>query len=129
MFFVDIYQTIRLLRPGTATGTEEVAALARLRSETSSRVALVGAAYLGELLAVVGTFSPAAVRAGLVAGSAVSLGLGEVVHVDVLGGVARDDLVPLDGLDVAEVVVVQDAHTALEDIWEWQEGENDESGG
>ena len=93
-----------------------MAALARLRPETSSRVALVGAAYLGELLAVVGSLAPAAVGAGLVAGGAVSLGLGEVVHVDVLGGVARDDLVPLDGLDVAEVVVVENAHTALQNI-------------
>ncbi len=40
------------------------------------------------------------------AGSAVSLRLREVVDVDVLGVVAGDDLVPLDRLDVAEVVVV-----------------------
>ena len=48
---------------------------------------------------------------------AVSLRLGEVVHVDVLGGVARDDLVPLDGLDVAEVVVVEDPDAPLENVW------------
>ncbi len=42
----------------------------------------------------------------LVAGGAVSLRLGEVVDVHILVEVARDDLVPLDGLDVAEVVVV-----------------------
>ena len=49
---------------------------------------------------------------------AVPLGLREVVDVDVLAAGARDDLLPLDGLDVAEVVVVEDAHTALQDVWE-----------
>ena len=50
------------------------------------------------------------------AGCAVSLRLREVVDEDVLGGGARDDLLPLDGLDVAQVVVVQHADRALEDI-------------
>jgi hypothetical protein len=50
------------------------------------------------------------------AGSAVSLRLREVVDVDVLGVVAGDDLVPLDRLDVAEVVVVQDSHRPVQDI-------------
>ena len=50
--------------------------------------------------------------------AAVPLGLLEVVDVDVSAlGRVRDDLVPLDRLDVAQVVVVQDAHAALEDIW------------
>ena len=31
-------------------------------------------------------------------------------------GRVRDDLVPVDRLDVAQVVVVQDAHTALQDV-------------
>ncbi len=51
------------------------------------------------------------------AGSAVSLRLREVVDVDVLGVVAGDDLVPLDRLDVAEVVVVQDPHRPVQDIY------------
>ena len=57
------------------------------------------------------------VLAGLVARGAVSLRLGEVVHVDVLRPRASDDLLPFDRLDVTQVVVVQDAHAALEDIW------------
>ena len=56
---------------------------------------------------------------------AVSLRLGEVVHVDVLRPRASDDLLPFDRLDVAQVVVVQDAHAALEDIWRGGRGEND----
>ena len=50
------------------------------------------------------------------AGCAVALRLGEVVDVDVLGVVAGNDLVPLDGLDVAEVVVVQHPHRPVQDI-------------
>ena len=41
----------------------------------------------------------------------------EIVDVDISGVLAGDDLVPLDGLDVAEVVVVQDSNTALQDVW------------
>ena len=55
--------------------------------------------------------------AGFMAGCAVSLRLREVVDVDVLGVVAGDDLVPLDRLDVAEVVVVQNTHRPVQDIY------------
>ena len=50
------------------------------------------------------------------AGCAVPLRLREVVDVDVLGGGARDDLVPLDRLDVAQVVVVQDTNTPVQNV-------------
>ena len=48
----------------------------------------------------------------------VPLSLLEVVGVDVLalGGRPRDDLVPLDRLDVAQVVVVQDTNTSLQNV-------------
>ena len=48
---------------------------------------------------------------------ALSLRLLEVVDVDV-SALRRpgDDLIPLDGLDMAEVVVVENAHAALENI-------------
>ena len=72
---------------------------------------------LRELLAVSGSFSPAPSLAGLMAGGALSLRLLEVVDVDIsaLRG-PGDDLIPLDGLDVAEVVVVENAHAALQNI-------------
>ena len=54
--------------------------------------------------------------ARLMAGCAVPLRLREVVDVDVLGGGARDDLVPLDRLDVAQVVVVQDTNTPVQNV-------------
>ena len=53
------------------------------------------------------------------AGGAVAFRLCEVVDVHVLGGGARDDLVPLDGLDVAEVVVVQDPHRPVQDVYKY----------
>ena len=88
-------------------------------SKAPAAVALRRAVDLAELLAVVGSFSPAPVLARLVARRAVPLRFREVVHVDILRPRPRDDLLPLDGLDVAEVVVVEDAHAALEDIWGW----------
>ena len=52
-------------------------------------MALRGAVYLGELLAVVLALAPAAALARLVARRAVPLGLGEVVHVHVPGGMVE----------------------------------------
>ena len=60
--------------------------------------------------------APAAGGAGLVAGDAAALGLGELVDVDEAVARPGDDLAPLDGLDVAQVVVVHDPHAPLEDV-------------
>ena len=94
-----------------------MAALPRLGTEAAATVTLGSAVGLGELLAVGGALAPAAGLAGLVAWGALSLGLLEVVDVDV-SALRRsgDDLIPLDGLDMAEVVVVENAHTALQNI-------------
>ena len=113
------YQAVGLFGARAPPGTEEMATLPWPGSEAPATVALGRAVDLAELLAVVGSLAPAPVLAGLVAGGAVPLRFREVVHVDVLRPRPRDDLLPLDGLDVAEVVVVQDAHAALEDIWGW----------
>ena len=52
------------------------------------------------------------------AGTAFSLRLLEVVDVDVSAlGRVRDDLVPVDCLDVAQVVVVEDTNAAFQDVW------------
>ena len=123
------YQAVGLFGPGAPPGTEEVATLPWPGSKAPAAVALRRTVDLAELLAVVGSLSPAPVLARLVARRAVPLRFREVVHVDVLRPRPCDDLLPLDRLDVAEVVVVQDAHAALKDIWGWGEGENDESGG
>ena len=111
------YQTIRLPGAGASAGAKQVAALSGFGSEAPSLVALWAAVDLAELLAVVRTLAPAPGLARLVAGRAVSLLLGEPVDVQVLGRRTGDDLVPLDRLDVAQVVVVQDTHAAFQYIW------------
>lgn len=112
----ETYQTVALLGTGAAAGAEEVAAVAGLRVEAATLVALGAAVDLGELLAVVLTVAPAALLALLVAGRAGPLRGGEVVHADQLLVLPRDDLLPEDCLDVAQVVVVEDAHAAAEDV-------------
>ena len=129
VYLFSPYQAVGLFGPGAPSRAEEVATLPWPGSEAPAAVALGRAVDLAELLAVVGSLSPAPVLARLVARRAVPLRFREIVHVDVLRPRPCDDLLPLDRLDVAEVVVVQDAHAALEDIWGWGEGENDESGG
>jgi len=111
-------ETVALLRSGAATGAKEMAALARLGSETAPLVALGTAVDFGELLAVFGALAPTAGRAGLVALGAFAFRLGEVVDVDVLGTGAGDDLLPVDGLHVAQVVVVEQTATARQNISE-----------
>ena len=117
VYLFSPYQAVGLFGPGAPSRAEEVATLPWPGSEAPAAVALGRAVDLAELLAVVGSLSPAPVLARLVARRAVPLRFREVVHVDVLRPRPCDDLLPLDRLDVAEVVVVQDAHAALEDIW------------
>ncbi len=93
-----------------------MAALPGPGPEAAPAAALRATVELGELLAVVGAVAPAAALARLVAGGAVALRLGKVVLEVELGPRARDDLVPPDRLDVAQVVVVDHAHAALEDV-------------
>ena len=49
-------------------------------------------------------------------GCAISLWLREVVHVHILGVGSGDDLVPLDRLDVTQVVVVENTHRTMQDV-------------
>ena len=94
-----------------------MAALPGLGTKTAATVTLGSAVGLGELLAVGRTLAPAPGLAGLMTRAALSLRLLEVVDVDV-SALRRpgDDLIPLDGLDMAEVVVVENAHAALQNI-------------
>jgi len=93
-----------------------MAALARLGPETPALMALGAAVDLGEFLAVLRSFAPAAGAARVVALGALALRLGKVVNVDVLGAGAGDDLLPVDGLHVAQVVVVEQAAAARQNI-------------
>ncbi len=100
------YQAIGLLWSGTSSGAEQMTTFARLRSETPALMTLRTAIDLGEFLAILRSLTPTTCRAGLVAGRAVTLGLVELVVVEKFGTGPGDDLLPLDGLDVAQVVVV-----------------------
>ena len=100
------YQAIGLFGSGTSSGAEKMTTFAGLRSETSALMTLRTAVDLGELLAILRALTPTSCRAGLVAGRAVALGLVELVVVEELGARPGDDLLPLDGLDVTQVVVV-----------------------
>ena len=85
-------------------------------SKASATVALSCAVHLAELLAVVASLAPAPSLTGLVARGAVPLWFAEAVHIDELRSRPCDDLLPLDGLDVAEIIIVQATPAALEDF-------------
>lgn len=113
---VPACQAIGLFGPRAASSAEKMTAFPWLGTKTSSGMALGGAVDFREPLTVSGSFSPASMFAGFMAGGAVSFGLREVVDVDILGGGPSDDFVPLDGLDVAEVVVIENANGADENV-------------
>ena len=114
--FKGTYQTIRLFWSSATSSTEEMATFSRLGSKTPSLVTLWAAIHFRELLTIVSTFAPTARSAGFVTGCAVSLGLVELVVIEQLGIRASDDLLPLDGLDVAQVVVVKDTNTTFQNV-------------
>lgn len=87
-----------------------------LGSKATSVRALRAAVDLGELLAIFGALAPTSPLAALVARRALSLWKCEVVHVEELCSGTRDDLVPVDGLHVTQVVIVEHGYSALQDV-------------
>jgi len=83
-----------------------VATLSRLWPEASTLVTLRTAIHLGKLLTILNSLAPTSSRAGLVTCSAIPLRFRKSVHVKVFGVGAGDDLLPVDGFDVAQVVIV-----------------------
>ena len=116
IFFSETYETIALFGSGATTSTEEVAALARFGSETAALVTLGTAVDLGKLLAVFGSFAPTTGGARFVTFGTFALRFGEVVDVDVLGIDTGDDFIPVDGLHVTQVVVVEQTATTRQNI-------------
>lgn len=101
-----------------SSGTEQVAALSWLSTEAASARALRRARTLAKLLAVLGTFAPTTRSTTAVTLLALPFGRREVVHVGHVRGRPGNDLVPVYGLHVAQIVVVEDAHGSVEDIAE-----------
>lgn len=85
-------------------------AVSGLRSKTSALVALGTAVDFRELLTVVRPFAPASTRARFVARRTFPFRVGEIVQVHPLGPLTGDDLVPVDGAHVAQIVVIDHAH-------------------
>lgn len=112
----NAYETVALFRSGASAGAKQVAALARLGSEATPLVALRTAVDFGEFLAILGPFAPAAGLARLVTSRTLTLRLREIVNVENLGIGARDDLLPVDRLHVAQVVVVEQSATTRQYI-------------
>lgn len=109
-------KTVALFRTGAATGAKEMTAFARIRSEASTLPALGRAVRLRVPLTVLRTFAPAALRAAVVARRTDALRCRKIVHVMVIAPHTGDYFVPIDRLDVAEIVVVVHAHASVEYI-------------
>ena len=94
-------------------------AIARASVETPAAVALGGAGDLAELLAVFWALAPAPTHAGIVA-VAGSFGLNEVVDEHISGIDITHDFLPVNGGDVAEVVIIKQPHASFQNICTWE---------
>lgn len=110
-------ETIALFGTGTTTRAKKMATFARIRTEAPALPALGRTVRLRELLTVLRTFAPAALLAALVACRAGAFRRCKIVHVKVSSTLACDYFLPIDSLDVAEIVVVVHAHAPVEDIY------------
>lgn len=117
-------ETVTLFGTGAATGAKEMATFTRIRAEASALPALGRAVRLRVPLTVLRTFAPAALLAALVAFRTDALRRREIIHIKVPSPLAGDYFLPIDSLDVAEIVVVVHAHAAVEYIY----GEIDQKG-
>lgn len=105
-----------MLWAGATASAKQVTAISGLGAETPALVTLGTAIDLGEFLTVVLTFAPTTGRARLVAGRALPFRVAEVVRVQPLGPLAGDDFFPINGAHVAQIVVIDHAHIAGQNI-------------
>lgn len=110
-------KTVALFGTGTATGAKKMATLAWIRTETPALPALRRTVRLRVLLTVLRTFAPATLFAALVAFWTVAFWRCKIVHVKVSASWTGDYFLPIDRLDVAEIVVVVHAHAPVEYIY------------
>lgn len=108
--------TVTLFGSRATSGAEQVTALARFTPETPPLEALRTARFLGKLLTVLGAITPAALFTKLVTGGAFALWRSEIIHVNGSAFWIRDDLLPVDGFHVAQVVVVEEADATPQNI-------------
>lgn len=109
---------VALFRACAATGAKKMATLARIGPEAPALPTLRRTVCLGVLLTVLRPLAPAALLAALIAWRTGAFRRREIVHVRVRCIRPGDYFVPVDLLDVAQVVVVVYAHAPVEDIWQ-----------
>lgn len=110
--------TVALFRACAATGAKKMATLPRIGPEAPALPALRRTVCLRVLLTVLRPLAPAALLAALIAGCTGAFRRRKIVHVGVHCTRPCDYFLPVDRADVAQVVVVVHAHTAVEDIWQ-----------
>lgn len=110
-------KTVALFRTGTTTSAKKMATLARIRTEAPALPALRRAIRLRVSLTVLRTFAPATLLAALVASWTGAFRRCKIVHVKVSAPLTGDYFLPIDSLDVAEVVVVVHAHAPVEYVY------------
>lgn len=111
-------KTVALFGTGTATGAKKMATLAWIRTEAPALPALGRAVGLRVPLTVLRTFAPTALLAALIALRTDTLRRREIVNVKVSPPLTGDYFLPIDSLDVAEIVVVVHAHASVEYVYD-----------
>lgn len=106
-----------MLWPGATTRTKQMTAVSGLRAKTSTLVTLGTAVDFWELLTVMGSFAPTATSARFVARWTFSFRIREIIHVHPFGPLTGDDLIPVDGAHMAQIIVIDHAHIAGQDVY------------
>lgn len=107
-------QTVALLGAGTPAGAKKMATLAWIRAEAPALPTLGRAVRLRVPLTVLWAFAPATLFAACITVRTSALRRRKVVHVEVPAALPGNYFLPIDSLDVAEVVVVVHAHAPVE---------------
>lgn len=110
-------KTVALFGPGTATGAKKMTTLAWIRTETPTLPALRRTVCLRVPLTVFRALTPAALFAAFVAFRTYAFRRCKIVHVKISSGLTGDYFLPIDRLDMAEIVVVVHAHAPVEYIY------------
>lgn len=110
--------TVALFRSRAATSAKKMTTLPRIRAKTPALPALRRTVRLRIFLTVLGPVAPAALLAALIASATGTLRRRKIVHIKIRPTWAGDYFVPVDCLNVAQVVVVVHAHASIEDICE-----------
>ena len=111
-------KAVALFGTGTTTRAKKMATFAWIRTEAPALPALRRTVRFRELLTILWTFAPAALLATLVTCCTSAFRCCKIIHIKVSSSLACDYFLPIDSLDVAEIVVVVHAHAPIEYIYD-----------